>query len=371
MAKLKKRSDGRYTTSFIYEGKRYAVYSKTKTGLTDKILEKKEALKQQKLNNRNPVLTDYYERFTELRRSKVKGSTILNQQKWFNRIKGVKLDSGIAFGDFRIGDIRPADVQELQLKLINSNLSTQSVNDCLAHLSHVFSAAVKDETIDRNPCKCIDPVRRTEPKARDTYHRALTKEETACFFAEAARRNSFYQNHCKMMIQTGIRIGELSSLTEKDIDRKNGCIHITTTVTRTETGAYTIGDSTKTYAGTRDIPLNDTISQIVEDQKALNHAMFGLRFKSCLFPSTTGEMLREYSINREIKRITTAVNIEHFTCHAFRDTFATRFMEQRPHDFKILSEILGHANTKITLDLYTHVMKESKETAMKGIEIAM
>ena len=168
---------------------------------------------------------------------------------------------------------------------------------------------------------------------------------------------------------TGIRIGELGALQESDIDRKENCIHITKTVTRTDTGGYEIGDSTKTYAGRRDIPLTPEILETVDQQKKVNRALFGLKFKLQLFPSVEGTLLREYPINREIKRITKRKGIEHFTCHAFRATFSTRWMEQRPQDFKILLEILGHADTKITLDLYTHVMKDANEEAMKEVKI--
>ena len=44
-------------------------------------------------------------------------------------------------------------------------------------------------------------------------------------------------------------------------------------------------------------------------------------------------------------------------------------MEQRPQDFKILSEILGHKDVSITLNLYTHVMTEKKVNAMKDVVI--
>lgn len=82
-------------------------------------------------------------------------------------------------------------------------------------------------------------------------------------------------------------------------------------------------------------------------------------------------MLREYSTNREIARICRQGKIERFTCYALRATFATRFIEQRTQDYRVLSDILGHSNVGITLNLYTHVMDETKIKAMKSIEIAI
>ena len=168
-----------------------------------------------------------------------------------------------------------------------------------------------------------------------------------------------------------MRIGELGALTYSDISTKDNCIRITKTVTRDEIGAYIIGAMPKTEAGNREIPLNTAIKEIVKDQIQLNKKIFGLTLEDRLFRSIEGDILREYSINREIKRICKATGIEYFTSHAFRATFATRFIEQQPQDYKILSEILGHASTKITLDLYTHVMKDSKQKSMQNLAISV
>ena len=173
------------------------------------------------------------------------------------------------------------------------------------------------------------------------------------------------------MIQTGMRVGELAALTHRDVDYKNSCIRITKTVTRDEIGAYIIGDMPKTEASYRDIPLNHVMTTIIKDQIRFNKQYFGPSLEQKLFLDLEGEILREYAVNREIKRICKAAGIDLFTSHAFRATFATRFIEQRPEDYKILSEILGHASIKITLDLYTHVMEDSKQKAMQNIVISM
>ena len=369
MAKLKRRNDGRYQLSFTYEGKRYFVYGASKSELEDKKAQKKEELKNGLLDHNNPLLDSYYKAFTQFRRNKVRESTIRNQKKWFQKCADVTLSGKITLGNMRIRDIKPTDIKAVQLALIEDGLSTSTVNDYMAHLSHVFNAAVKDETIDRNPCRCIEEISRKEPKARDTEHRALTKEETKDFFSAA--KDSYFYNDFRMMIQTGMRIGELGALTYSDISTKDNCIRITKTVTRDEIGAYIIGAMPKTEAGNREIPLNTAIKEIVKDQIKLNKKIFGLTLEDRLFRSIEGDILREYSINREIKRICKAAGIEYFTNHAFRSTFATRFIEQQPQDYKILSEILGHASTKITLDLYTHVMKDSKQKSMQNLAISV
>ena len=166
-----------------------------------------------------------------------------------------------------------------------------------------------------------------------------------------------------------MRIGEATALYMTDIDRNKGFIHVRKTISRDESGAYYVSEYTKTESGTRDIPLTDDLYNIIKKQIELNRSIFGFQWSGLIFQSIEGKILREYTVNREIKRICNDIGIEYFTSHAFRDTFATRFIEQRPQDYKILSEILGHKDISITLNLYTHVMTESKVNAMNDIWI--
>lgn len=364
-----KRADGRWQGQFTYEGKTYYVFAQKKGDLSAAIEARKEELASRKEEHDNPLLDNYYKFFTEMRRDKVRESTIRSQTVQYNACADVILESGMRFGDLRIRDIRSKDVQQVQKALSESSRSTMTVNNCMDHLSHVFNAAVRDETIDRNPCLAIEHVRRTEPAARDTKHRALTKEETAAFLDAA--QSSYYINAFRLMLTTGMRIGEVTALSESDIDKRY--IHVYKTITRNEAGGYEIGDFPKTDSGIRNIPLNDNVRLIIENQKKVLREAFGIGFdrSRLLFPSFEGQIMREYQVNREIKRYTQKLGIEHFTCHAFRATFATRWMEQRPQDFKILSEILGHSDVKITLNLYAHVMEDAKEKAMQSILISI
>ena len=253
----------------------------------------------------------------------------------------------------------------------DGGMSTQTVNDSIAHLSHVFSRAVRERLIDWNPCSAVDKLQRIEPKAKDTNHRALTPAETVAFFE--AMEGSYYENICKLMLQTGMRVGEVGALVASDFDLKENVIHVTKTVARREDGSYFVSPTPKTDAGNRDIPLTDITRQIFRNQLKLNESYHGnVGFAEPLFRSVEGDYLKGYSLNREIIRKIKNTGIEKFTSHAFRATFATRFIEQRPQDYKILSEILGHSDIKITLNLYAaHQSKDKQVEAMEGIEIAM
>ena len=359
----------KHRMSFTYNGKRYEVVGHTKQEAFERMQAKKQALSVSNNNLHNPCLNDYYEHFTELRRNEVTESTLRAQSIQYRMISSVVMVNSRPFGEMRIKDITRRDIETARQNLLEAGKTPQHLNNSFNHLNHVFNCAVLDDTIDKNPCKSLKQLKRIDKPISETKHRALTLDETERFFKSAKERNSVYINDFTLMIQTGLRVGEMTALYMTDIDTKNGFIHVRRSITRDEVGAYHVGQNTKTKQGQRDIPLTDDILATIRNQEQLNRMIYGLDWSGLLFKSHDGMILREYELNREIKRICKQAEIEQFTCHAFRNTFATRFIEQRPQDYKILSEILGHKDISITLNLYTHVMTDNKVNAMQDIKV--
>ena len=362
-----KKTNGYYVKTFTFDGKKIFIRSaKSETDAVEKMLKKKEELEALKEAKSNPTINAYYESFTNIRRKLVSECTLRAQKKQYELIAGVEVE-GVPFGEMHIKDIQRKDILEVRQILLDAGKTPQHLNICFAHLNHVFNNAVIDDTLIKNPCKSLKRLKRETAPINETKHRALTVDETIKFFRVAEERNSYYINLFSLMLKTGLRIGEACALYLTDIDKTKGFIHVKRTVTRTEAGGYVIGDNTKTKNGERDIPLTSDIIAIINKQIELNELVFGGDWSGELFQSIEHGVLREYTVNREIKRICLQAGIDKFTCHAFRNTFATRFIEQRPQDYKILSEILGHKDINITLELYTHVMVENKVNAMQNV----
>lgn len=367
MAKLKKRSDGRIQKTFTFEGKKYFVYGRTKDEAEDKLLKKKAELKEGKENHDNPTLDHFHERWTENRAKNIKPATLRCQHFQYKSCADVKIQ-GKRLGDFRLASIKPDDIRVVQKALLEKN-TTQTVNDKIAVLSHIFHDALNERYIDYNPCVVIKPLKRIEKRARDTIHRALTVEETKLFFDNAQK--SFYYNVFRFAVLTGMRIGEIGALYSSDI--YDNMIHIERTITKTEEGGYRIGEDTKTWHGKRTIPLNDDIVRVIEDQKKINRLLDGDKITSIhdtIFKAPERGLLMSTPADREIGRICKRTGIEKITAHAFRATFATRCIEQGVEP-RTLQELLGHADFGITMNLYGHVVDETKEKAMNKLKIAL
>ena len=368
--RMNKRPDGLYKKSFSFNGHLHYVYGHTVTEVTMKEIEKRKELEEMKNRRDNPTLDQYHDRWTDARRGTIKESTLRCQHFQYQSCAAVVISTtGLRLGDMKLKEITPDDIREVQRDLSDGSNSSQTVNDKIAVLSHIFNTAVKERVLDYNPCSPIKTLKRKEERARDTIHRALTQEEQETFFREAEK--SFYYDTFKMAVLTGMRCGEIGALYLSDI--KGDMIHIERTITKTETGAYIIGDDAKTWHGRRTIPLNDDIIEVLEHQKYINKMLDGDKITSItdrIFKAPERGLLMSTPLCREINRICKRTGIEKFTMHALRATFATRCIEQGI-DVRTLQDLLGHADYALTMNLYGHVVDTTKQAAMKRLKIVI
>lgn len=367
-AGYRQRKDGKYESRFTINGKRYSVYADTLKACKEKEAELRERIKNGLyVRNRNITLDQYYEEWKTARNGTIKGNTALNIEcRYRNHI-------GPAMGHRRVADIEKREVVLLQKELATKQ-KPSTVNITIVQLKSIFNSAVSDGIIVRNPAAGVKPLKADTKAASETYHRALTEEEQRLFM-EHAKKEWLYEL-IALLLCTGMRVGEATALTWNDIDYVNNVIHITKTVSRTASGEYTVG-TPKSRTSVRDIPLNDTIKKVLKGQREKLDYVHGniVNLSRSVFENTFGGMVYNASINKAIsdtlKRIKQeGKEIEHFSAHALRDTFATRYIEQGGSP-QVLKAILGHASLSMTMDLYSHVLPNTKQKEMDSINIAL
>ena len=364
---MKKRKDGRYSRKFYFNGKPYFAYGHSKKELDQKEHRKSIELETGKKDHDDPTVDAFYEAFTDARRGTISPNTIRGQKGEYKVMAAIiipRLEK--RFGLLRLSEVTDEDILILQRTL--QEQAPLKVNDYIGHLRYVFKTAVQKHRIPYNPCDPVKNIKRTAELAFDTTHRGLERDEQRAFFAAAKELNSIHINVYRFACSTGVRLGEAGALYTSDI--RNGNVIIQRTVTRTESGLYVVGESAKTEAGRRTIPMNDNICQIIADQKVLNKMLYGDKvalLHDRLFRAPEGGLLTA-TINRDIKKICKYAGIEPFTFHCFRHTFATRALEQGM-DLVILSKILGHSKVAITLKYYGHVLDDTKREAMNKLVI--
>lgn len=357
-----------YRYRFTVNGKRYTV-----TGKSPDECKNKETKKRQEIeaglykSGREQTLSEYGESWLENKRDTVKETTLRTNRILLSMIVKETIDKN---GTQQFGTLKLKDIETNTVRLVQAGLkqhsSTRTTNDCISLLRSVLTSAMNERIITWNPAAGIKPLKRTEERARDNIHRALTKAETGAFMAIARERNSMYMNLYTFLLNTGCRIGEASALTIWDI--RNNSVCISRTVTRTENGGYRIGEDTKTAAGHRTIPLTEDARNAVNAQREMNNSLYGEVESSQkpIFRPIRGSILKSSCVNEDIARVCAAAGIERFTVHAFRDTFATRCVESGMQP-KTLQEIMGHTDINMTMALYAHAMEDTKIEQLKAV----
>lgn len=88
--------------------------------------------------------------------------------------------------------------------------------------------------------------------------------------------------------------------------------------------------------------------------------------KDFVFSTRTGEPIDPNNFYRSVKRVCKKAGLEEHGPHVLRHTFATLLLEDGV-PIHVVSRILGHANIRITLDIYGHLSDEGQEVAMNRI----
>lgn len=182
-------------------------------------------------------------------------------------------------------------------------------------------------------------------------------------------KDSYLYNFFAVMLRTGMRNGEMRGLKYTDIDKKKNVIHVQRTLKYIEGKGY-MEDTPKTRTSTRDIPLTPDLKNLLEDQRKF----WGFkveRIDRYLFCNEKGEPLSRDRVQREtnriVKQIVAAGNqFDHITPHVFRHTFATRAIEAGMQP-QVLKTILSHSSLAMTMDLYSHVLPNTKAEEMQKI----
>lgn len=158
-------------------------------------------------------------------------------------------------------------------------------------------------------------------------------------------------------LYSGIRIGELCALKWEDVDFKKNCLTINKTIQRVyikdknKNISKVIITTPKTKNANREIPINKDFLEILKKVKSDKNHYILTGNEKYIEPRT----YRKY-----FNKVLAKLKIKHFNFHSLRHTFATNCISLGV-DYKTVSELLGHANVNITLNLYVHPRYSQKK----------
>ena len=164
-----------------------------------------------------------------------------------------------------------------------------------------------------------------------------------------------------MMLETGMRVGEVMALEWNDIDWKRRSVHICKTTIRCKQNCEDyIQEEPKTNASDRTIALSSRAQKVLRN-------VIGDTNSGFVFRNEDGSPLRYDQMKYWIRRACEMAKVAYHGQHIFRHTFATNCY-YKGCDVQLLSKMLGHANVSTTYNMYIHLYGDTLEDMRQIVE---
>lgn len=225
-------------------------------------------------------------------------------------------------------------------------------NECIKKQMRIVTAPLKQASalhiIPADPGIGIRlPSRYNVLKPERLIEAYTAQEQTALLnVLSSGRRTGYFA--VMLMIETGLRVGEVLALRWQDVQLTRKRINVRNTVVRLANKKQSfVQDSVKSESSRRTIPLTPEAINILEEQ-------YARRTSEWVFTNDDGERLSYEALRYQTRKACDEAGIEYRGEHVFRHTFATNCYH-KGIDVKILSRLLGHADVNITYNLYIHL----------------
>ena len=231
-------------------------------------------------------------------------------------------------------------VEQFQTEKLKQQKKPSTCNRLLATLKHMFNKAVEWNMVEEETLKRVRKVKFLAENNRRL--RYLSTEDVQSLIDKC-------DNHLRPIVitalHTGMRRGEILSLTWDNIDLKNGFILL---------------DLTKN-GERREIPINQTV------REALDGVVRRLDIPYVFYNPDTEK--KYDNVKRSFKSACRRAGIKDFHFHDLRHTFASQLI-MSGIDITTVKELLGHKTLTMTLR-YSHLAPSHKVKAVNILDRAL
>lgn len=337
------------------DGTRKYIYAKTKKELEEKVLKAKIEMSYGVDLKDETLLSDLVQLWFS---TDVKGKVALNTEKNLKQILNKHLMPLVT--GYAVKRVTP-----LQVKMwINktSQLDKHSAATCFRALKQAFNLAEENGLITKSPVLARYSAGGKPVKSRT----ALTPTEEAKLLQvlESDRTHLYVW----FLLATGARRSEALAVRWDCVDLDAGTVHFKYNVHNITNGTAELTTTMKTVTSNRVVPLPADLCAALRRRRASSTSLF-------VFPGPKGGLHTRNSFEVFWGHVHTRFGpdvIQHsyptyktktrVTPHVLRHTYATRCFEAGL-DIKEVQYLLGHSTSDITLQIYTHYCKESRQDA--------
>jgi len=255
-----------------------------------------------------------------------------------------------AMGKLPIRDITPFHIEKLKKKMLDAEKTPRTLQYAFAIIRQVWNTARRANLVSGDTPTLNVKI----PKIDNRRLRFLSQEEAHTLLYGLAWRSEQLYNIALLSLHTGMRAGEIFSLTWGRIDFTRGLISIVDAKAVKTRTAYMTAQVKSMLQG---------LYGKGKDQNAL------------VFPNRDGERIKEVSqsFDRAVTEIGFNKGIEdprqRVVFHSLRHTFAGWLVENGT-DLYTVKELMGHSTISMT-ERYSHLGENTLQGAVKNLEKSM
>ena len=241
---------------------------------------------------------------------------------------------------------------------LSDTLSPKTVRDIVTKLKEIINFYEEEHNTKINVKKM------SLPKINKKEIQILSNKEKQKLEKYCIEQNSLKSLGILICLNTGLRIGEVCALRWENVDFESRKIHIEKTIERIyskeENKTIVIIDTPKSITSVRTIPINSKLYNILKQIRGKS------KKTDFVLTGSSEHYVEPRNYQYYLKEILKRSKVKKYKFHTLRHTFATNFIEAGM-DIKSLSEILGHADVSITLNIYVHSSDKAKRKYLEKI----
>ncbi len=289
----------------------------------------------------------------------------LRPRTWKRYEQYVRIHLLPTLGATTLSKLSAQQLQMLYAARLKAGSSRTSIHHLHAVIHKALDAALRLSLVQRNVSELVDP-------PRIQHHEMATlSPEQAKVFLEAAVGDRFEALYV-LALTTGMRQGELLALQWRDVDLEGGTIQVRASLQHT--GSEFVFTEPKTAHSRRRVALTRRAIEALrlhrlrqlEERNALGDVWS--KDYDMVFPNSIGGPMEDTHLRqREFWPLIKRAGLPPMRFHDLRHTAATLLLGQGINP-KIVSEMLGHSQVSITLDIYSHVTPHMQKLAADAMD---
>ncbi len=328
----------------------------------------------------NPTVAEAVEHWLEFKATEIKGQTLRTYKSLVKIIVGPLLkgtpqerthyaitgekphrDTKLLqmLGDYNVSALTTARLRQWHNQ-IRVEVGEFTANEVMKMLQAILALA--EEDFDVPVCKKPRNLARRKHKPKKDI---LTPDEVSNFieFSKTEKWGIFYA----FPFLTGVRVSEQLGLLWDDVDFERNIITIKRVLERDGTTT----DQTKTEAGTREIPMMQTLRQMLLEWRLICPRLDGDLYRVFAGPGKRrawpqqpvgagGPIIYANYLHRYWKPAFERAGVRYVTHHSARHSFVSTLQAQGV-EVGLVAKLAGHSNPAITLGHYTQAVRGGAE----------